>query len=77
TLEIQSFAKYDLKTLLLLKSNLLTSVWPFYLSPENTTTEFDISNDGSIKIKVTTEKSKSLLLAIQAEAINDLIPPVD
>lgn len=76
TLEIESFAKYDLKTLLFLKTNLLTTVWPFYLSPENTTNEFDICDDGSIKIKVTTSNSKSLLLAMQASAINNLVPPI-
>jgi hypothetical protein len=73
SLEIQSFGKYDIKTLLLLKGNLLTSVWPFYLNPENAMHEFEICDDGSIKIKVTTSKSKTLLLAKQAVAVKGLV----
>lgn len=75
TLEIQSFGIYDLKTLVFLKTNLLTSVWPFYLSPENSRNEFDISEEGNITIKVTTPKSKNLLLAMQAAAVNVLVSP--
>jgi hypothetical protein len=73
TLEIQSFAKYDLKTLLLLKSNLLTSVWPFYLNPEDARCSFDIGTDGSITIKVTTSKSKNLLLAMEAMLVDSSV----
>lgn len=73
TLEIQIFGKYDLKTLFFLKTNLLTSVWPFYLSPENATNSFDMSEDGNITITVTTSKTQKLLLALQAESINGLI----
>jgi hypothetical protein len=74
TLEIQSFGIYDLKTLLFLKSNLLTSVWPFYLDPQNATNDFSINNDGNITIKVTTSESEILLLAMQAVEVSDLTP---
>ena len=73
TLEIQRFAKYDLTTLLLLKSNLLTSVWPFYLNPEDAKFGVDIGTDGSITIKVTTSKSKNLLLAMEAMSVDSSV----
>ncbi|MDI9309166.1 MAG: hypothetical protein QM535_03025 [Limnohabitans sp.] len=73
TLTIQSYGNYDEGTLNTLKSNPQTSIWPFYINPENTSQDFILGNDGSIKITVTTTSSEVSILAMQAMSIKNLI----
>lgn len=73
SLVIQSFGDYDENTLNDLQSNPLTSIWPFYMNPENTTQVFELEDDGSIKITVTTASSEILMLAMQAISVKNLV----
>ncbi|MCL9805223.1 hypothetical protein NAT51_06810 [Flavobacterium amniphilum] len=73
TLTIQSYGNYDESTLNDLKSNQQTSVWPFYMNPENTTQDFILGDDGSITITVTTTSSEISMLAMQAISVKNLV----
>ena len=73
SLVIQSFGNYDESTLNDLKSNPMTSIWPFYMNPENTTQVFELGDDGSITITVTTSSSEILMLGMQAISVKNLV----
>jgi hypothetical protein len=72
-LTIQSYGNYDESTLNDLKSNQQTSVWPFYMNPENTTQDFVLGDDGSITITVKTISSEISMLAMQAISVKNLV----
>lgn len=72
-MEIQIFGEYTENTISILKDNQLTSVWPFYLDPENTNQDFVLNQDGSIRVTVTTLESGILMLGMQASSVQKLI----
>lgn len=73
SLTIQSYGNYDESTLNSLKNNQQTSIWPFYMNSENTTQNFELGEDGSIKITVTSTTSEVLMLAMQAISVKTLV----
>ncbi|MGC1376168.1 MAG: hypothetical protein WA821_08100 [Anaerolineales bacterium] len=72
-LELQSFGQYDSAILDALNNAGATSIWPFYLNIKNMTQQYALNEDGSIEITSQVPSPDILLLAMQAESIDNLL----